>query len=649
MAAPMSVSMPALWLSYARASTDEQTSSCAQQHAENERASGAAPAAVFSDENVQGATPLDKRPAFSRLLAHLRRSPPGTFAVRAYDTSRLGRFLDPEFHFVAEWFLRQAGAREIVYTKGAYTPGRSMANSVLKVVEAHANRAYSEKLSRDVHRGLIAAVRSGARSGGFAPFGYDLEYRDHEGRPYARVRFVPVGGPRVKGGHRAFEKHVTYLDGGRGEVLGPEHRFVPKTRPIRSRLVVGDPERVAIVHEIFERYLAGVGMQRIARDLTARGALSPEGNGWSVPSVRVILTNPTYAGATVYGRRSESKYHALEAGGSVRELAPAEHAGKYSWRLEDRARWVVAEETHPALVSWETWTRVNERREAAGVEIHAAAGRAKARHPYLLSGLLFCPSCGARYVGARTKSGKGYVTGYYACGTRARGGECEWGRVSEPRADGAVIGYVGGIFRVSVRIGELREALAEELRAWIARDGDTPPLDPRAAELEKVERDLAAIVEHVRPENLALFDARITKLRERREVLGAALAAVPPVVAPAPPIDFDAELAAALERARTVRKLLEVRDDPESVLQLREEILPQLARRIDAYPKGEGGGYLELEPAGLGDGAALMGPGAGRTGEGAVGRGRVWDTESRGERIFTVSQTSGRVRLRLAS
>ena len=40
--------------------------------------------------------------------------------------------------------------------------------------------------------------------------GYDLEYPDQNGRPYVRVRFVPVGGRR-----RAFEKHLTYLEDGK--------------------------------------------------------------------------------------------------------------------------------------------------------------------------------------------------------------------------------------------------------------------------------------------------------------------------------------------------------------------------------------------------------------------------------------------------
>jgi hypothetical protein len=338
----------------------------------------------------------------------------------------------------------------------------------MRVVESFQNRAYSEKLSRVVHRGLITAVRAGKRSGGFAPYGYDLAYADHKGEDYARVRFVPVGmGARcvvVEGRrHRAFEKHVTYLADGRTEVLAPEHSFVPKTKPVRSTLVLGDSRAVEAVRFIFEAYLGGRGMRSIALELARRGYVGPEGNGWSVPSVRSILVNPEYAGSAVYGRRSESKYHRLEAGGAIRELDEGEVPVNRQLHIEDRERWVITEGAHEPIVSLAVWTAANERRQGRAKRRQSEGGRATARRPYLLSGFLGCPVCGRKYVGIRTKNTKGYLTPYYQCGTYARGGGCSRRAVREEDANRAILDLLSEILRTEVPADELRTAVRAAL------------------------------------------------------------------------------------------------------------------------------------------------------------------------------------------
>src|SRR5438552_2115075 len=109
-----------MWISYARASTEEQSTSCDQQHADNGRAAKSKPDATFEDDGVPGRISVDLRSGLKQLCEFLRAAPARTYEVRCYDTSRLGRFDDPEYHFVAEWLLKQAGARRVVFSKGAF-------------------------------------------------------------------------------------------------------------------------------------------------------------------------------------------------------------------------------------------------------------------------------------------------------------------------------------------------------------------------------------------------------------------------------------------------------------------------------------------------------------------------------------------------
>ena len=64
------------WISIARASTDEQTTSCAQQHADNERSEGGPPVARFDDDGVSGSVSVRERAGFMAAIGFLRKCDP---------------------------------------------------------------------------------------------------------------------------------------------------------------------------------------------------------------------------------------------------------------------------------------------------------------------------------------------------------------------------------------------------------------------------------------------------------------------------------------------------------------------------------------------------------------------------------------------
>lgn len=79
---------------------------------------------------------------------------------------------------------------------------------------------------------------------------------------------------------------------------GYARRYDEKTKLLLSQ--DPHPEQAPIVRQIFARYLEGVGIRTIARELQAQGSTTKNGCQWQDGEVRRILGNPIYAGRRVH-------------------------------------------------------------------------------------------------------------------------------------------------------------------------------------------------------------------------------------------------------------------------------------------------------------------------------------------------------------
>jgi excisionase family DNA binding protein len=111
-----------------------------------------------------------------------------------------------------------------------------------------------------------------------------------------------------------------------------------------------------------------------------------------------ILTNPTYAGAYAYGRRTQ-----------IRALAP-DGAIRTTTQRRPRDQWqVLIHDHHPSYITWEQYLRHQDRLAAN----HTAAGARPPREgPALCQGIIFCGSCGLAMGVRYTSAGPG---GIYQC------------------------------------------------------------------------------------------------------------------------------------------------------------------------------------------------------------------------------------------
>ena len=137
--------------------------------------------------------------------------------------------------------------------------------------------------------------------------------------------------------------------------------------------------QAAIVQEIFATYLRENSLRKTAYLLNERGFRTHSGSAWNGSSLRYILQNPIYLGRMVWRRRSHS---------------PNE--------------WIDVEETHPAIITQETFDAVN------------ALLRSNKDKPtrrgelYLLRGLARCGKCGAKLTRHRNVT-RGQTWEYMAC------------------------------------------------------------------------------------------------------------------------------------------------------------------------------------------------------------------------------------------
>ena len=331
---------------------------------------------IYTDEAVSGLS-REGREGLQRLVEAALRTPRPFDMVLVDDTSRLSRdvvdtvqqFRELRFHGVDLFFVNQ----------GLHS-ARDNAEFLLAIYGAM-DSEYIRELGRKTHRGLEGQALHGFSAGGIA-FGY---------------RRDPV-----------YDAALADRDGQR--------------RRLGVRWIV-DPGEAAIVRDIYTLYAGGVGLAGIAAALNTRHVPSPRqakghrarhdaiGPGWDVSSVRVMLMNELYRGRRVWNR---SRWVRVPRTRQRRRVA------------RPRSEWIVQDRPELRIVDDALWDAVQARRARVRTRYEASRefGKSKSAYgKYLLSGLLFCATCGGSMT-IRTSAGS---IQKYGCTRRWRRGAAACG------------------------------------------------------------------------------------------------------------------------------------------------------------------------------------------------------------------------------
>lgn len=282
---------------------------------------------VYSDDDYTGSD--RNRPAFNRLLKDAEE---GKFNIVLCKTqSRFTRELELVEKYIHDLFPLW-GIRFVSVVDNADTSVRG--NKKSRQINGLINEWYLEDMSENIKAVLANKRKNGLFIGAFAPYGY-------------------------------------------------------KKDPEKKGHLITDPEAAAVVREIFDMYLSGMGRAAIARYLNERGVLSPgkykadkgekysntsklEEAKWHGQTVAAILKNEVYIGNLI-----QNKSHSISYKSRIKKPVP-------------KCEWIRAEGTHEPIICKEIF--------------HAAQAISESRKQHthidrkvmnIFSGKIFCGKCGS--------------------------------------------------------------------------------------------------------------------------------------------------------------------------------------------------------------------------------------------------------------
>ena len=269
---------------------------------------------------------------------------------------------------------------------------------------------------------------------------------------------------------------------------------------VSGSYVINEPE-AAIVRRIFAWYASGRSYGYMLEQL--RGVRGKRGRPFGKNSFNAILQNERYIGVYSWNKR---RYKLMRqwAGG---ELNP------------DVVR---LEGVIPPIIDRQTWEEVQKR-----MSDRRRNAKNKARHRYLLSGLIECEACGAAYVGHTTTNSRGYSTRYYVCGNKYRSHACTAKNVNADEIETFVVQNLKA-YLLGLDFSEAGRHIAAEINKA------TADLSAERKELQQIEAQIANGVKAILagadlPELTAELDRLRSRKAELQEIIQTRSAARPPV------------------------------------------------------------------------------------------------------------------------
>ncbi len=309
---------------YARSSNDEHDVSCESQLRKLRDRAAQDDYDVVLEKEERGVSHFLEQ-GLTELL-NLARTQSMFERLYVYDPSRLSRNVNRYFDILRK--LDEYGVSVIFYTLPDVgdEPTRNFNRNLFGVL----NQLHSDQAALGAKNGMLENILQGWRSGGPAPYGYDLH-------------------------HEVVGKNK------RGKVIK------------KSKLVINE-ERAKVVREIFERVSQHESYASIAHDLTLRGIRRARGSRkWDAAAVGAIVNRvDTYLGHTIW-----NKSHVIRR-------KPGQHD---VYKLP-QSEWVVKENTHEPIITKELALLVEEVKPSR--KRHGQ--HTKVINP--LQGLLLCGHCG---------------------------------------------------------------------------------------------------------------------------------------------------------------------------------------------------------------------------------------------------------------
>ena len=304
----------------------------------------------YRDEGISAKD--TKRPAFEKLRQDIETGKIQVAVVTRLD--RITRSLKDLIELME--FLQEHETKIVSLTENIDTTG-PMGRFVLNLLGSVAQlerEIDSERVSADMHH----RASMGKWNGGVVPLGYITR-----GKLLRELK----------------EKGVK-----EDEALNKANKLTPE----KGRLYVLKQD-AGLVRKIYQLYLECRSLRKATHELNRQGIRTRHGETWATPSIRRILTNPTYIGKIWYGKRRTDILT-----GRLSQVKPK--------------LWKVVKGEHEAIVSEKIFN------EAGKVLKSRFLKPSRASRTYLLTGLVKCGRChGGMYGYTYRKKQKGERVSYF--------------------------------------------------------------------------------------------------------------------------------------------------------------------------------------------------------------------------------------------
>lgn len=384
--------------------------------------------------------------------------------------------------------------------------------------------------------------------------------------------------------HRGIRGRVEAGKIGGGNAYGYRvvHRLDAHGEPIRGEREI-IPKQADIVLRIFRDYAAGKGPRRIAAELNRENIPSPTGKRWNDATIRGnraigsgILNCELYIGVIRWNRQKKLKNP---------------DTGRFAYRLNPESEWIRVEVPELRIVPQALWDaakaqqdrltglyqkQIDGARDAARTIRGKNSGLNATHRPRtLLSGLVFCGSCGGSYA---RRGQERFTCTNHMLGNGCGNARTVPGRVLEDR----VLAGLHERLMAPDMITEAMSAYAQEtnrLNRERRQSGDVTRRD--LAETGKAIAEIVRVIEQG-GWHRALSD-RLTELETKQDSLTARLADIPQNVP-------DIHPGIAESWRRRIERLTETLSHPDDALEAADAIR-QVIDRIVITPGDRRGSY----------------------------------------------------------
>lgn len=245
------------------------------------------------------------------------------------------------------------------------------------------------------------------------------------------------------------------------------------TKDESGELVI-EPKEAEVVRMIFQLYLNGYGLLKIAQKLNEDGIETiRDSEKWNKTTVRVILTNPIYEGDLLQQKTITTETF---------PFARKQNKGE--------ADMYLIRDNHPAIVTREQAQAVREIMEYRAGIVKADKNRTENR--YTFSSKIICMECGKNFRRQKVDIGKPYERIIWTCSQHVQNIRlCQMKAIREDELQNAFMAMWNKLY---TNQGVLLEPLLEDLKKLPYSKEDTE-------EVEQLDNEIRELTEQCRIQN----------------------------------------------------------------------------------------------------------------------------------------------------